>query len=687
MLNYFNNIKSYLTKNKRQKFIAVIVGLAVLCLFLEIFVFNFKWLNSFGEETSVSKENIKILSGLSAEPDGAYKVTDKNAEIEINSLNRKIKYIYLNSGNADIAEIVISAKDEANISYLSAPSRTLCDKVERSKYIRLHFSGEISSLKITYKNIKDKVIRPGDIKLNAHVPLMFSPLRCFILWLILASLYILRPKSTIYSYKTDLKSRKQQIIAVILLVIMAVPFCKMINWNTVIRDTYKNNNSNHQYYELVEAFKNGKVDIGEANDALKKLDNPYAPSERGQKKVSFPWDRAYYNGKYYVYFGVVPAILLYLPYNLITGKNLPNYIALYIFGIMTMAGIMLLLWAIIKKWYQNTPFAIFLLLSIVFAASAGAITLVIQKPDLYLVPITSAIMMAVFALAFWILAADSEKISSWKLALGSLCAALIAGCRPQFLVVIFLGIIIFWSDVFKRRRLFSKSGIKQTAALCIPFAVVAAGIMWYNHARFGSPFDFGANYNLTTNDMTHRGFVVGRTGLGIFTYLLQPVRITSAFPFIQPISPAAEYQGLTLAEQVVGGVFWIFPITLFALCGCFIKNLFNDKCLKFLLICMVICSVVVSVLDAQMSGLLLRYLADYAWMLVLGAAIVIFAMYQKTSKNPQIRRILLSFVVVLSALTLISSFLLIFTTNVAAELKTTNPMVYYSAKHLIAFWI
>ena len=26
--------------------------------------------------------------------------------------------------------------------------------------------------------------------------------------------------------------------------------------------------------------------------------------------------------------------------------------------------------------------------------------------------------------------------------------------------------------------------------------------MAYNAARFGSPFDFGANYNLTSNDMT-----------------------------------------------------------------------------------------------------------------------------------------------------------------------------------------
>jgi len=51
--------------------------------------------------------------------------------------------------------------------------------------------------------------------------------------------------------------------------------------------------------------------------------------------------------------------------------------------------------------------------------------------------------------------------------------------------------------------------------------LVAAGLMWYNAARFGSPFDFGANYNLTGNDMTQRGFNAVRIGPAVFTSLFE----------------------------------------------------------------------------------------------------------------------------------------------------------------------
>ena len=70
---------------------------------------------------------------------------------------------------------------------------------------------------------------------------------------------------------------------------------------------------------------------------------------------------------------------------------------------------------------------------------------------------------------------------------------------------------IFWQRYLREKRLFTKRGITEAVAFVLPVVLVAIGLMWYNAARFGSPFDFGANYNLTSNDMTRRGFSVGRT--------------------------------------------------------------------------------------------------------------------------------------------------------------------------------
>ena len=88
--------------------------------------------------------------------------------------------------------------------------------------------------------------------------------------------------------------------------------------------------------------------------------------------------------------------------------------------------------------------------------------------------------------------------------------ALVAGCRPQMVLFAALALPILWPRYITEKRLCSRAGAQgKRAAFILPVVLVAVGLMWYNAARFGSPFDFGANYNLTSNDMTRRGFAVG----------------------------------------------------------------------------------------------------------------------------------------------------------------------------------
>ena len=106
--------------------------------------------------------------------------------------------------------------------------------------------------------------------------------------------------------------------------------------------------------------------------------------------------------------------------------------------------------------------------------------------------------------------------------------AAVAGSRPQLLVGSLLALPLFMGILKKENR----RELWKLLALALPYLGIAAFLMYYNYARFGSALDFGANYNLTTNDMTRRGFVPGRIPLGIFTYLLQPPKINARFPFL-----------------------------------------------------------------------------------------------------------------------------------------------------------
>lgn len=687
MKSNISEIKGFLKKETVKKYAAVFAGILVLCLLLEVFVFNFKWINSVGSEKIDALPN--IISGAE-KSGGGIKITGDEAELEYDELNQKLKYLYIKPEGADgkTAEITVSANDEGNSSLmLKAPARTVTAGVPRSQYIRLHFSGEVSKLNIKIKGLNDTALSADDIILNTRVPLMFSWQRFLILALALMLLYVLRPGSGVYKIKTDMRDKKQLAAASVLLVVQAVCFFHMIHYNTAALGWHEKSEHHMQYYELLEAFKNGRLDVGDAPQ-LAELENPYDNKDRNSKRIPYKWDHAYYNGKYYVYFGALPALLLYLPYNLITGKNLPNYIAVYIFGVMVMLGILLLLWEIIKKWYKNTPFALYLLLSVVFGA-ASILGYAVFKPDMYLVPNMSAIMFGLFGLALWLAAEVKDengetRLSTPRLALGSLCVALIAGCRPQLLLMIALGVMLFWKAVFKERALFSKKGIKPTLAVCLPFVIVAAAVMWYNFARFGSPFDFGASYNLTSNDMTVRGFVFGRIGLGLFSYLFQPINVDAVFPFLNDFDPATAYMGLTLTEKMIGGAFFLFPILLVGLYGAFKKNIFADRRAYRTVYFLMVITAVIVVLDSEVAGLLTRYFSDFIWLDFIASCITIFALYDAGS--PQSRRRTLSIVLVLSVVTLAAVYLRIFAYSEDAVVKS-NPVLYYTVRHLIAFWM
>lgn len=60
-------------------------------------------------------------------------------------------------------------------------------------------------------------------------------------------------------------------------------------------------------------------------------ENPYDTIALQAAGIGYRADYAYHNGKYYVYFGIVPVLLLYLPYYLLTGGALQNYVAVFVF--------------------------------------------------------------------------------------------------------------------------------------------------------------------------------------------------------------------------------------------------------------------------------------------------------------------------------------------------------------------
>lgn len=662
------------------------VVLCLLVLLGEIFILNYKhWESCLYEPVEYAACN---LYGL-LEVNGRYEITAEEAVIEFSGLHEQVRYLSfcLEPEQEQQAEIVVAAVDEANASYLWAPARIIRGDVPQSQYLKLHFSGDVQKLKVIIRGLQGSSISRDAVRLNAKVPLFFSWQRWLLLTAGILWLYLLCPRSACYRMNTDLTKHRQWLLTVACLMIQLLFFHRMLQWNTGALAWPEYMEHHQQYYRLTEALLEGHRDIGEA-PKLQDIANPYDPSARaaaGLYTGDFKWDHAYYDGHYYVYFGIMPVLLLYLPYYVLTGSHLPNAAAVFCLGALLLVGIAYLLWQMIRRWFPQTPYVLYLLLVTVMGAASG-LGYAIYKPDLYLVPILMAAACGVWGLAFWISAYREGRLSAYRLGAGSLCIALIAGCRPQQLLVMAMGIVLFWKAVFRERKLFTWKERKQTLALCLPFVIVAAGLMWYNAVRFGSPFDFGANYNLTTNDMTHRGWVWGRCGLGIFSYLLQPPQIGSIFPFLKDFRVETTYQGLTLSEMMIGGVLWLFPILCFGIYGLGKRKRFPDHSCYALVWVSQLTALLLVVVDTQMAGLLTRYFGDFVWIAMVGSVLTLLACLNWQRQQQKDCKVLLRMVVLACCLTLLFVFLRIFAHS-EDSIRYANPALYYRVQYLISFWM
>ena len=294
--------------------------------------------------------------------------------------------------------------------------------------------------------------------------------------------------------------------------------------------------------------------------------------------------------------------------------------------IMFVLGVTALMDRFARHHFKRVSLGLVLLLQMPLVACSGMLYLA-KFPTFYSLPIAMALAFTVWGLYFWLHGRSTEKAAGWYLA-GSLCMALVVACRPQFLIFSLLAFPLFWRKFITERHLFTKRGSKEFVCLLAPYFVVAAGIMMYNRARFGSFFDFGANYNLTVNDMTQRGMNAGRLLPALFAYFLQTPTTTGVFPWLQPATFDTTYLGQTIKEVTFGGILVCLPI-LWVLA--FAKPILSYRIrersthtVASVVMTMLVSALIVACLDAQMAGILQRYTADYSILMLIPSILLCF---------------------------------------------------------------
>lgn len=675
----------------------VFSAILVLSVGLELSIFNVNFYTTQkNEPTDLTAyvENYKTAEG--------YYALHSGDVIEITELDEEIENIHFNlNENFDLPVAVkLQLTDEANQYYYATPEKIIYPGVEKSQYANIHTAGKSQQIKIIISDDTEGTLKLDSLEINSKRPFDFSFLRLILLSCGLFFLYVFRPKSPLY----DRKLKNNQLLTSNLKLVIITVQCALIVFTGTMNPTFLGFDVNenglylsklpmdhhNQYDDLAQAFLEGKtyIDNDDVPQSLIDMENPYDTGARyiNQQNTgdTYKWDVAFFNGHYYVYFGIVPLLLMYLPCRIIFDAPFPSAVGIMFFASIFALGVFALLELIAKKKFKDVSVGTYLLTAIAFVNCCGAMFLV-KRPDFYSVPIITAIAFVVWGMYCWFKGQSEQKKQKLYYLLGSLFFALSVGCRPQMVLVCAVALPIFIKDFFTEKQLFSKKGITDLIVLAIPFVIVAAGIMYYNYIRFGSVTDFGSSYNLTTNDVTRRGFDIGRTGLGIFTYLFQPPQFTATFPFIEAVTINTNYIGKTIYELCFGGLITSLPVLWFIFALPKVKEKLKENNLFSFVLTLLGIGFALVIADTQAGGLLQRYYSDFGFIFFLAAAIVIFAIFDKKDlKKCNIN--LHSILFISTILSIVYTITLVF--SVAdVTINTENPTLYGTLLHLVEFWI
>ncbi len=286
------------------------------------------------------------------------------------------------------------------------------------------------------------------------------------------------------------------VIAVITIAVCIVPMGDLPIWNGQVAG------HRNQYELMAEALLDGKIELDYGDtEGLESLENPYDPEERKQSGVKYHWDHAYYEGHYYMYFGIVPVLLLFLPYRVITGEALTTFHGTQVFTAIAIAGIFMLFYRLSRRFFPKLHMGLYLCLSAAF--SVMSFWYASAEPALYCTAITAAVALEIWSIYFFVWAVWGESRENRQIllaAVGALLGALVFGCRPT--VALANVLVIPMLAVFLRGRKFSLKLFGKLAAAASPYVIVGVCLMLYNYVRFADPFEFGQAYQLTVADQT-----------------------------------------------------------------------------------------------------------------------------------------------------------------------------------------
>ncbi|WEV58323.1 glycosyltransferase [Bifidobacterium sp. ESL0728] len=690
---------------------------AAVILLLECFAFNLQFWSTLG----ASRDSVSALNtlgpGLSRQKDGTLLVTDPSSAFLTTKSDGSSPYIRIDPaestfrftspsevlGFADASQNMGStAKGKAespltafhirvDAAGYASPVRSVSTVISNSRYLRiphLNSAQQTTDIKVWVDEPAGTHVDIAAVHANVRVPFHASWGRVAAMATIVLLIALWMPSSALWRMRLDTASIRQRLVfAGFMLIVGAFAALSIVQsiWAANSSAFHEPGNYTYdfnQYDHLSDSLLHGKTSIDlPVPQALKTAQNPYDPQTRemllNKGVTPIYWDYSYYQGHWYSYFGVLPALLIFAPYRLVTSLFIPGGLALpagvavsLLLFVFVLFGSLLVI-RLLKTLNPKTSLAT-VSMAITLFLLGSQVGYLAFRMNFYSVPFAASLALSVMGLWFWLgskgypdrtydkgkikIRNESKPISSlhdtpktekssrrhlvaigdasplsWPhLAAGSLCLAANFGCRPTFTLVALLAFPIFWPQI---RSIFTKSSsaekpVKRRAiintliAVLLPALVVVVPLCIYNYVRFGSPIDFGERYQITVADMTHYRNSPANLLPTLGYYLFLPLRFSREFPFlaINP-TPLASW---SYTEPLVGGLFVLCPVLLLVVLLLVpgIRRRIRRSGLLRIVLTMLPLALLLLLVDIFKGGIGWRYMVDFGWLVALAAVVV-----------------------------------------------------------------
>ena len=410
IVSIFLLILLYLKKKKVPQHTYMILKIVLIVILLESTIFN---MNSYRtmfknyEKKEYNFDNLNIENLEYNEEKDTYTATDTNwYSVEIDNINTEIATLKINAESVNVIDAIeyyVLYTDKTSANYRGFETRSIMKNNDKSRYSTYFLSGESEKITINMYLGEGIEYKFDTIQINEPIPFEFNFIRVDILILVALFIYGIC-NLEIFNKQYNSKSQRS-IICTIVGVFIIISIFMVLSAGEI---------ENNELYskELIQALENGQVYLLEnPSQELIEMDNPYDFTEIRTENIDVKHDAAYYNGKYYVYFGILPALILFLPYKLITGSYLTANIGVLIFSILSIISLTKLLCLVWKKWFSNHSFKI-LILELITLLSGSLIFWVQARPMMYEIALTSGMFFVVLGVYF-ILKSSMENKSKY----------------------------------------------------------------------------------------------------------------------------------------------------------------------------------------------------------------------------------------------------------------------------------